>query len=511
MVELLPAAGFLNLSTAASFVAAALALYFLVEQLSYHRKKGPLPGPPLVVPFFGSIVQMVREPTQFWVVKAAQARESGLGLAADFLVGKFVLFIRDSELSHQVFANVRPDAFHVLGHPFGKKLWGEHNLIYKFGDEHKELRRRVAPNFTPRALSTYAALQQRVILAHIRRWLDQSAVAGGGAMSLRVPCRDMNLETSQMVFVGPYLTEKTRQSFGEEYNLFNTGVMAMPVDLPGFAFGRSRLAVERLSHMLAECARESKARVRAGREPECLADYWMQEIVRDIDEAAAAGQPPPANTDDKDLGNFLFDFLFAAQDASTSSLCWAVSALESHPDVLARVRAEVAEVWSPESGELMTAEKIQEMKYTQAVAREVVRYRPPATLVPHMAGESFKLTEWYTVPKGTLVFPSVYESSFQGFTSPDEFDPDRFFSEERREDVVYRRNYLAFGAGGHQCIGQRYALYHLVLFLALFVSVADFKRDRTEGCDDLVYMPTIVPRDGCTVFLKQRCARFPSF
>ncbi|KAK1663033.1 hypothetical protein QYE76_051192 [Lolium multiflorum] len=226
---------------------------------------------------------------------------------------KFVLFIRDSELSHQVFANVRPDAFHVLGHPFGKKLWGEHNLIYKFGDEHKELRRRVAPNFTRRALSTYAALQQRVILAHIRRWLDHHSA---GAMSLRVPCRDMNLETSQMVFVGPYLNEKTRQSFGEEYNLFNTGVMAMPVDLPGFAFGRSRLAVERLSHMLAECARESKARMRAGREPECLVDYWMQEIVRDVDEAAATGQPPPDNTDDKDLGNFLFDFLFAAQDAA---------------------------------------------------------------------------------------------------------------------------------------------------------------------------------------------------
>ncbi|KAK1663031.1 hypothetical protein QYE76_051190 [Lolium multiflorum] len=64
------------------------------------------------------------------------------------------------------------------------------------------------------------------------------------------------------------------------------------------------------------------------------------------------------------------DFLFATQDASTSSLCWAVSALESHPEVLARVRAEVAAVWSPDSGEPITAEKIQGMRYTQAVARE---------------------------------------------------------------------------------------------------------------------------------------------
>ncbi|XP_062190012.1 cytochrome P450 710A1-like [Phragmites australis] len=503
--------GFLDIRAAAPFLVAAMAFYFLVEQLSYHRKKGPLPGPPLVMPFLGSVAHMLRDPTGFWDGQAARARKSGMGLAADFLVGRFIVFIRDSELSHRVFANVRPDAFHLIGHPFGNKLFGDHNLIYMFGEDHKDLRRRIAPNFTPRALSTYAAIQQRVILSHLRRWLDQSAAEGGKAFPIRVPCRDMNLETSQTVFVGPYLTKEARQQFERDYNLFNVGLMAMPVDLPGFAFRRARQGVARLVRTLRECARESKARMRAGAEPECLVDYWMQHTVREIDEAAAAGHPPPAHTDDEEIGGFLFDFLFAAQDASTSSLCWAVTALDSHPDVVARVRAEVSEVWSPDSGGPITAEQLLAMKYTQAVAREVVRYRPPATLVPHIAGEPFQLTEWYTVPKGAIVFPSVYESSFQGFPDADAFDPERFFSEARREDVAFKRNFLAFGAGAHQCVGQRYALNHLALFLALFVSVVDFKRDRTEGCDDPVYMPTIVPKDGCAVYLKQRCAKFPSF
>lgn len=248
MVELL-SAGFSDL---APFLAAAVALYFLAEQLSYHRKKGPLPGPPLVVPFLGSVARMVRDPTGFWDAQAARARESGAGLAADFLIGRFIVFIRDSELSHRVFANVRPDAFHLIGHPFGKKLFGDHNLIYMFGEDHKDLRRRIAPNFTPRALSTYAALQQRVILAHLRRWLDEQSSAGAGAMPMpiRVPCRDMNLETSQTVFVGPYLTEKARERFAKDYTLFNVGLMAMPVDLPGFAFRRARLAVARLVRTL---------------------------------------------------------------------------------------------------------------------------------------------------------------------------------------------------------------------------------------------------------------------
>ncbi|OEL38785.1 Cytochrome P450 710A1 [Dichanthelium oligosanthes] len=184
-----------------------------------------------------------------------------------------------------------------------------------------------------------------------------------------------------------------------------------------------------------------------------------------MDEEAAAGGPPPAHTDDVEIGGYAFDFLFAAQDASTSSLCWAVSALDAHSDVLARVRAEVAALWSPDSGEPITAA---EMRYTQAVARE-------------------------------------------GFRDPAAFDPDRFFSEERRENVACRRNFLAFGAGAHQCVGQRYALNHLVLFMALFESVVDFRRDRTEGCNDMVYIPTIAPKDDCAVYLKQRCARLPSF
>ncbi|CAL4896375.1 unnamed protein product [Urochloa decumbens] len=496
---------------AAPFFVTAMALILLMEQVSYRRKKGPLPGPLLVVPFFGSIAQLIRDPTAYWDKLAARAKSSPLGLSADYFLGQFVVFIRDTELTHRVLANVRPDAFYFIGHPFGKKLFGEHNLIYMSGDPHRELRRRIAPNFTPLALSTYAAVQQRVVLAHLRRWLD-AAGDGRKPFTLRFPCRDMNLETSQTVFVGPYLDAAAREAFARDYNDFNVGLMAMPVDLPGLAFRRAKRAVARLVRTLAGCAAASKARMRAGGEPECLVDYWMQDTVRELDGAAGPGAPPPPHTSDEEIGGHVFDFLFAAQDASTSSLCWAVSALAAHPDVLARVRAEVGALWSPSSGEPITTAQMAEMRYTQAVAREVVRYRPPATMVPHIAREAFPLAEGcYTVPKGATVFPSLYEASFQGFRDPAAFDPDRFFSEERREDLVFRRNFLPFGAGAHQCVGQRYALNHLVLFIALFVSLVDFRRHATEGCDDLVYIPTIAPKDDCAVYLEQRCAELQSF
>ncbi|CAK9133945.1 unnamed protein product [Ilex paraguariensis] len=125
------------------------------------------------------------------------------------------------------------------------------------------------------------------------------------------------------------------------------------------------------------------------------------------------------------------------------------------------------------------------MRFTKAVAKEVIRFRPPGTLIPHITVGDFQLTENYTIPKGTIVFPSVLESSLQGFVEPHRFDPDRFM-EERQEDRVYKKNYLMFGIGAHQCLGQSYAINHLVLFIAIFTSLINFKRHRTDGCDDLM-------------------------
>ncbi|KVG73841.1 cytochrome P450 710A11-like [Cynara cardunculus var. scolymus] len=496
------------LLSVAPYILSITAFLILLEQISYLNKKRSIPGPTLVLPFVGNAVSLVRNPTHFWDLQSAMAKSSGIGFSANYIIGRFIVFISSTDLSHKIFANVRPDAFHLVGHPFGKKLFGDHNLIYMMGQEHKDLRRRIAPNFTPKALSTYTEIQQHIILKHLKSWME-SPESSTKAFPLRLLCRDMNLETSQTVFVGPYLSGESRKRFEVDYNFFNVGLMKLPIDLPGFAFRNARLAVSRLVETLAVCAEDSKTKMKSGNDATCLVDFWMQDTIREIAAAEDAGEKPPPHSSSTEIGGHLFDFLFASQDASTSSLLWAVSLLDSHPDVLERVRKEVSGIWSPESEKLITAEQLREMRYTEAVAREVIRYRAPATMVPHIAGEDFPLTETYTIPKGTIVFPSVYESSFQGFIEPELFDPDRFM-ENRQEDRVYKKNYLAFGAGAHQCVGQRYAINHLVLFIAMFTSLFDFKRERTDGCDEISYVPTICPRDDCKVVVSLRCTRFPS-
>ena len=53
------------------------------------------------------------------------------------------------------------------------------------------------------------------------------------------------------------------------------------------------------------------------------------------------------------------------------------------------------------------------MKYTRQVVKEILRYRPPAPMVPQMAQKPFKMTEDYTAPAGTMIVPSVWSACMQ--------------------------------------------------------------------------------------------------
>ena len=124
--------------------------------------------------------------------------------------------------------------------------------------------------------------------------------------------------------------------------------------------------------------------MKKGKEPTCLIDFWMQETVKELIALSESGETvamPPPNTSNVEIGSCLFDFLFVAQDASTSSLLWAMTLLDSHLEVLAKVSEEVKSIWLPESDSLINSDQIAQMMYTHAVAREILRYRAPMTIL----------------------------------------------------------------------------------------------------------------------------------
>lgn len=471
--------------------------YVLWEQLKFRLYKAgkngyQMPGPDSVTPVLGGIVEMVKDPYGFW---EKQRLMSFPGMSWHSIVGVFTIFVTDAAISRHVFNHNGADTLLMQLHPSAKNVLGERNIAFLHGPDHKALRKSFIALFTRKALGVYVKQQDEIIRKHIAEWMK----AGSEAREMRPFICTLNQFTSQDVFAGPYLgSNADRIEFSKAYSAMTDAFLAFPLCVPGTQVWKGRQGRFYIIKVLTKAAAESKARMAAGEEPKCLLDFWSQQVLAEVKEAEEQGLAPPFYSADAKMADSVMDFLFASQDASTASLTWTVTLMAEHPDVLARVREEQERVRKDLDAPI-TGELLNEMKYTRQVVKEILRYRPPAPMVPQVAQKPFKLTETYTAPKGAMIIPSCWAASMQGYENPEKFDPDRF-SAERGEDVKFASNFLVFGHGPHYCVGKEYAQNHLATFLARLSTSVNIKRTRSEVSDNTIYLPTLYPGDSVFSF-----------
>ncbi|KAK9813665.1 hypothetical protein WJX73_002257 [Symbiochloris irregularis] len=481
-------------ATVTAYALATLLLYVAYEQFSFWsmRRKGGgkvVPGPRFPVPLLGGLVPMVMDPYKFW---EDQRKFSFPGFSYNSILGKFMIFITDVDISRHVFSYNGHDSLLMAVHPSGKNILGPQNLAFMHGPAHKAIRKSFLALFTRKALGTYVQLQDGIIRRHLADWMNEFS---GREVDIRSYIRDMNAATSQEVFAGPYLgDEKTRAKVSQSFADMTTAFLAFPLCLPGTAVWAGRQGRLFILKVLEKGAGQAKAAMKAGGEPRCLMDFWAVRCLEEMREAEEKGVPPPGHTTDHAMADTVMDFLFASQDASTASLVWMVCLMAGHPDVLAKVREEQLRVrGSPDAP--VTGEVLSQMTYTRQVVKEVLRLRPPAPMVPQWAMRDFELPGGYTCPKGSLIMPSLIASTMQGYPDADKFDPDRFAN----DDMTFQKYFLTFGHGPHYCVGKEYAINHLTAFIAILATSCDWTRRLTERSrDDGInwqYLPTIYPAD----------------
>lgn len=473
--------------------------YVAWEQLKFRMyrsgKEKMLPGPETVTPILGGIIEMVKDPYAFW---EKQRKYACPGMSWQSIVGVFTVFVTDAQICRHVFNHNSADTLLMDLHPSARNILGNRNIAFLHGPEHKALRKSFLALFTRKALGVYVRKQDEIIRKHIEEWM-----AMGGKDEMRPYVRDLNAFTSQEVFAGPYLDNaEEREKFSEAYKAMTEAFLAIPLCVPGTAVWKGRQGRFFIIKVLTKAAARSKVRMAAGHEPECLLDFWSQQILKECKEADEEGEPHPFYAEDDKMADSVMDFLFASQDASTSSLTWALTMMAERPDVFQKVREEQyamrPDIEAPISGEVLN-----QMVYTRQVVKEILRYRPPAPMVPQTAQAPFKLTEDYTAPKGAMIVPSVWAACHQGYENPDEFDPDRF-GPERGEDVKFAPNFLVFGYGPHYCVGKEYAQNHLAAFLARLSTSLDWTRERTAESDKIIYLPTLYPGDSVFQFKRAK-------
>lgn len=480
-------------------IAGIVALLVIVEQVVARIKGRGIPGPSWIPPLVGRLFSMILAPWDFY------ANQAKLGpISWNSVASMFFVHISDADLTRKVFSGADQLRMWMI---FGaKRILGDYNIAFLHGTAHKELRVQLLPLFNRRALASYIPIQEETILKHLQMWYAEdgalSTKQGGGDVfgAIRNRIRDLNVDTSLSVFVGPYLTDDVRKTLSHLYFVMNEGMLCFPVYFPGTTLYSAVQARKKIIPILTVCARQARERMEKGEEPRCLLDYWMVEQISIIKEKGTC-----PHSEHEEVAHTVIDFLFASQDASTSSLVWTLQLLADYPHVLRRVREEVdhAVARPGQPDRPITHQLMDELPFTRQVVKEILRYRPPASFVPHIAVQDYKIKDDYVIPKGSIIFPSIESASKTGYPNANEFEPDRF-GPERQEDLKYAKYFLVFGSGAHACLGREYAVNHITCFTALFARLVSWEHKITKDSQEIIFGPTIYPADGCLVSLKPR-------
>lgn len=467
--------------------------YTIFEYAWYcmRKRRSGLAGPTVIVPFFGSLFEMVFDPERFWdKQRAFGSRSCNYLYVGDAGSGRYVVHLASAEESRRALDN-KDGALRLFLHPNARTILGERNMAFMHGPDHKALRVELLPLFTKQALGSYLTIQRSHIVRAIDAWIREDrdrSTSNAPFLPIRNRVRDLNMSTSLEVFFGSYLNDQEMDECRGLYATMTEGFLAMPVCIPGWtALGNAVDARQRIVELFERAvSRSRKARDSADSHRRGLLGNWM---------ATEGGSATRSNLQ---VAEAMLDFLFASQDASTSSLTWIVWMLAKRPDVRERVHDEQKYYWPErETEQQLDLEKLHNMRFTTAVVKEILRFRPPAPMVPHMveAEEGYRLSDGVLVPKGTLLIPDLVASCRDGLPNADAFDPDRWTVVGK--DRPTTANYLPFGCGPHMCMGYQYATNHLILFTALLCRSCHWTVQQTRDSDRIAYTPTISPADGC--------------
>ncbi|KAJ7168966.1 cytochrome P450 [Mycena filopes] len=171
------------------------------------------------------------------------------------------------------------------------------------------------------------------------------------------------------------------------------------------------------------------------------------------------------------LRDEILNITAAGRDTTASLLTFTTYMLAEHPDILARLRAEILRVVGPT--QRPTYDNFREMKYLRAVLNETLRLYTPVpfntrsaihpTLFHSSAGPPIYIPAGTRTPYATLLMHRRAD-----LWGPDalKFDPDRFLDERLHKYLTPNPFiFLPFNAGPRICLGQQFAYHEASFFL----------------------------------------------
>ena len=175
---------------------------------------------------------------------------------------------------------------------------------------------------------------------------------------------------------------------------------------------------------------------------------------------SAAGQHDGYPTTETEVEDQLVTMIFAGHETTALSLTYTWYLLARHPEVAARVRAEVDAVVGTDRP---TADDLDDLATVGRVVREAMRLYPPVHTVPRRTRRVVDVGG-YRLPAGAEVHLSAIQvhRDARFYDDPLAFRPERWAEDTDRPAFAY----FPFGGGPRRCIGQQFALTEATLAVA---------------------------------------------
>jgi cytochrome P450 len=326
-------------------------------------------------------------------------------------------------------------------------------IIVSEGEFWKRQRRMMQPTFHRRILAQFDHLIARANDRLLAEW--QRKCDAGEPVNVTDDMSIMTLEIVLGVIFGDDLAAMQAKTGENPFAIFTEEVAR---DLK-FAYRFRKLAA-----LIGELVARRRA---AGSGPAGDAPDYVSMLLAARDKETGAGMT------DKEIVDEITTLIVAGHETTASALNWTWYLLGEHPDVEAKLHAEI------DASEEMAVPSLQAMEalpYSNMVVREAMRLYPPVWVISRKTIEADQLGG-FTVPPDTDVFFSPYfvHRHPDFWSDAEQFIPERFARSEG-DDLRPKLTYLPFSAGAHHCIGETLAIYEMLVHLNRFARRFSLRR-----------------------------------
>lgn len=446
------------------------------------RTQNSPPGPRSFIPGL-QLLAFSRDPLEFLTSVTRRYGDvarftSG---AQDYVILNHPDYIRDVLVTHN------SDFMKGRGLQRAKRLLGE-GLLTSEPPLHRRQRRLAGPAFHKQRINTYASMMVDYTLRMEReRWQD--------GQQLDIAQEMMHLT---LAIVGKTLFDTETETEAEEVRVALTATMesftrfmlpfAELLDrLPLPATRRFEQARARLDAIIYRMINERRM------SGEDRGDLLSMLIMAQDEEEDGRGMS------DEQLRDEAMTIFLAGHETTANALTWTWYLLSEHPEVEAKLHAEVDAVLGKRPPGV---EDMGNLRYTEMVLTESMRLYPPAWILGRRALKDYQAGGFH-IPAGSIVVlsPYVMHRDERYFPEPASFDPERWTPEARAARPQF--SYFPFGGGPRRCIGEGFAWMEGVLVIA---ALASRWRMRLVPGHTVATQPmvTLRPKHGMRMTLERR-------